>query len=260
MSAQGRTRQLPLLPLPVPLPTPQLLPLLLVAAGGGAAQGMNCAAHTCCAGGTCPAACCEPDGHSPCGGNSCTDGDCRARTCAPPPPLPPATRPLGPGHWFPDCSGRGQTPQLDGFVCFTEVGPFVGALNATIPPPTPPYGRPSSVDCAGPNCRLALVCLPEAPCALPSELCMFPYPSPLGMQWDFTESCLFLMRNMDVFLMNVVLGPHTSAYPMGGGGGLLYVSDNSSFTGVNVTFVGGQAVMSGGAVTLNQGHLACASV
>ncbi len=59
--------------------------------------------------------------------------------------------------------------------------------------------------------------------------------------------------------MNVVIGPHISRYPMGGGGGLLYVSDDSSFTGVNVSFTNGTALHMGGAITLNQGHLACAN-
>lgn len=44
---------------------------------------------------------------------------------------------------------------------------------------------------------------------------------------------------------------------MSGGGGLLYVQDGSSFTGVNVSFLNGTAVDSGGRA--NQGHLACAN-
>jgi hypothetical protein len=86
---------------------------------------------------------------------------------------------------------------------------------------------------------------------------MFPLPSPFGMEFEFTESCIFMFRNMVVFMMNVVVGPHTSAYPAGGGGALLYVSDGSSFVGVNVSFTGGRANHWGGGVTLNQGHLAC---
>lgn len=41
------------------------------------------------------------------------------------------------------------------------------------------------------------------------------------------------------------------------GGGLLYVQDDSTFTGVNVSFTGGTAVHTGGGITLNQGHFAC---
>ena len=164
----------------------------------------NCAASSCCVGGPCKSACCDADGVSPCGGNSCTSGDCK-HTCSKAPPEPPAKRPLGPGNWYPDCTGRGRGSSaevgLDGFVCFTDVADFVAVLNATVPAPWP-AGRPSSVDCAGPNCKLALVCEPEAPYKLPSALCMFPHPSPFGMRWDFTESCLFLFRDMDVFMMN----------------------------------------------------------
>ena len=39
----------------------------------------------------------------------------------------------------------------------------------------------------------------------------------------------------------------------------MYVQDGSFFTGVNVSFLNGAAVGFGGAVTLNQGHLACAN-
>ena len=200
-----------------------LLLLLLLLSGmltsGGAAADMNCAANSCCIGGPCNSTCCDADGVTPCGGNSCTEGECAKRTCSVAPPEPPAKRPLGPGNWFPDCTGHASGDNgtaevgLDGFVCFTDVADFVLALNATVPAPSP-TGRPASVDCAGPNCKLALVCEPDAPCKIPSELCMFPHPSPFGMEWDFTESCLFLFREMQVFMMNVEIGPHISEYPM----------------------------------------------
>ena len=275
-------------------PSMMLLPPLLLLAGtlaSDAAADINCAARSCCIGGPCKSDCCDNDGVTPCGGNSCAEGECAKRTCSTAPPEPPAKRPLGPGNWFPDCTGRATGGSdsaqvgLDGFVCFTDVLEFVAALNATVPAPSA-TGRPTSVDCAGPNCKLALVCEPDEPCKIPSELCMFPHPSPFGMQWDFTESCIFLFREMQVFMANVEIGPHISGYPMSvsqpnepwqpifppsrtysgtcvslcqGGGGLLYVQDGSFFTGVNVSFLNGTAVGFGGAVTLNQGHLACAN-
>ena len=44
----------------------------------------------------------------------------------------------------------------------------------------------------------------------------------------------------------------------GGGGGLLYVDDGATFTGVGVNFHDGRAVYYGGAVALSQGHFQCA--
>merc|ERR1719272_1290394 len=46
---------------------------------------------------------------------------------------------------------------------------------------------------------------------------------------------------------------------MGGGGGLLYIDDDATFTGVGVKFHDGRAISYGGAVALSEGHFQCAN-
>jgi hypothetical protein len=77
------------------------------------------------------------------------------------------------------------------------------------------------------------------------------------MNLPTTETCLVLLRETQVYMSNVVVGPHESTTMQGGGGGLVAVNAHARFTGVNVTFTGGKAVMSAGAVQVNQGTFKC---
>lgn len=218
-----------------------------------AAKQQNCPGSSCCVGGPCKAECCEMDGWQPCGGNSCTEKKgkpptgtgCAARNCGIfPGPQPP---PPGPGNWFVKCSGGADgcsAKDANCFSCFTDAPAFLVALANH-----EPTNGSINFNGTGLGCKLALQCDAAARCSIPDALC----------PGSNVEPCVGLERGLQVFFKNVDIGPHENDDPMGGGGGLLRVDDDSTFVGVGVLFHGGVALNDGGAITLDQGHLACAN-
>lgn len=224
--------------------------LLLAVATLAAAEGAsllgpdsNCSGEKCCTGGTCTAECCELDGRTPCGGNSCTQGGCKKHgvTCAakpPPPPPPPGFTPSGFAPW-PDCAGG------ENFSCFSEVEPFIAAMNATATNGSlycnehQPFGGVTNNSL---GCKLALICDASKPCHISSEHSMFPFMDPFCAPVR-TPACterygssIVVLRNMAVWMINVVVGPHTNTAWHGGMGGLLSVQNSAQFLGANVTW------------------------
>jgi len=142
-------------------------------------------------------------------------------------------------QWSVNCTSY---PHLSGdYLCFNNVNDFMTAIIATIP-------TGGGVDCASEHCKLALICNSTSPCKIPDDQCI-----------STGGPCIFVARQMNVFMANVVIGPHTtnSAGHLGLGGGLLFIQDLSTFTAVNTTFTGGTAESEGGGITLEQGKFAC---
>ena len=105
------------------------------------------------------------------------------------------------------------------------------------------------------NGKLALLCDADEPCHISSEDSMFPYPNqfchppfPRGGCTQRYDSAIVVLGDMEVFMINVVIGPHANTAIVGTGqnpvGGLL--TANGVFTGVNVTFQGGGALYGAG--------------
>ena len=105
------------------------------------------------------------------------------------------------------------------------------------------------------NGKLALLCDIDEPCHISSEDSMFPYPNlfchppfPRGGCTQRYDSAIVVLGDMEVFMINVVIGPHANTAIVGTGqnpvGGLL--TANGVFTGVNVTLQGGGALYGAG--------------
>jgi hypothetical protein len=71
------------------------------------------------------------------------------------------------------------------------------------------------------------------------------------------DACFTVLRETHVYMANVVIGPHTNSLGTYTHGGLMYVNNKATVTGVNVTFTGGKALTAGGAIALQQGKLLC---
>jgi len=214
----------------------------------------------------------------------CTSGDCSSQPkCAYKAPTPAAQ------NWTVDCNESAP----NGYNCYKNVHDFVAAMKETVPDvPHPLYctnhcrvalicdpANPCIIN--GSNLKAWLpsndCAASPFPCQSGSTCCRDPfhgggacynvgscsqlhdlYASKSCMnasRMHDSEACLTLLRQTHVYMANVVMGPHTST--VGAHGGLLYVNDKATVTGVNVTFTGGKALLAGGAIALQQGKLAC---